>query len=346
MIIGGMFELETPSSCTIKEMPNTIYAMSGRCALYTCLIDLPKSVKRIAYVPAYTCETVLGSYIKAGFSLRFYDVDPNELKPLFKQEDLDGVGVMDLCGYYGFIRYDESFLKLCHDRNIYIVHDTTHSPTYPDPNADYAAGSLRKWMGIASGGVAIKKAGPFDVKMLETEEEHIRGRYKAMEERSVALSTGDASFDDKAHETFWNTELRLRKIFDAYSSDEKSIEIIRHFDFKSMIDKRRRNFKTIIDNLDASKGWRPVFTELHLHDVPSHFSLYADDRNNLQSFLKDKEIASTVYWPLPPMLDDIEKYQGAKYIYSHICSIQLDQRYTDDKMRYLASVLNEYSKLH
>lgn len=344
MVIGGMFELEKMDSSSIKEMPNTIYTMSGRCAIYACLKDIDAKGKKRAYVPAYTCETVLGSYEKAGYELRFYDISPEGLVPQFREEDLDGITVLNLCGYYGFITYDEDFLKKCHDKGIIILHDTTHSPTYPDPMADYAAGSLRKWMGIASGGVAIKKSGPFKVELLPAEEEHIKGRYKAMEERSKAIETGDDSYNRMASETFWTTELRLRKIFDAYSSDEKSVEIIRHFDFASMIRKRRENFETVISLLNPTKGWRPAFTRLGEHDVPSHFTMFAEDREKMQKFLMDKGISSTVYWPVPPMLDDLSHYKGASYIYEHICSVQLDQRYGKKQMEYLAESLNEYTE--
>ncbi len=346
MKIGGMFELEKCDDKQTIDVPNTIYCMSGRCALYACLEDIGSSANKSAYVPAYTCETVLGSYIKAGYSLKFYDVDPDNLKPIFKEEDLEGVGVLGLCGYFGFIRYDEEFVKLAHDRGIIVLHDTTHSPYYVDPNADYGAGSLRKWMGIASGGVAVKKSGPFSIKLKAAEEEHIKGRYKAMEEREKALKLGDDSFNKKASDTFWKTELRLREIFDAYSSDEESIYIAKHFDYQAMKNKRREHFDVIIENLKEPKGFKPVFTELREHDVPSHFPLYADDRDKLQSFLKERGISSTVYWPLPPMLDDINKYEGAKYIYDHIASVQLDQRYDNETMKYLADVLNEYSELN
>ncbi len=343
MKIGGMFELEKCKAGNEKEKPNTIYAMSGRCALYACLKDIKDDVKKVAYVPAYTCETVLGSYLKAGFSLRFYDIAPDNLTPIYKEEDLDGVGVFGLCAYYGFIRYDQDFLKIVHDRGIIIVHDTTHSPLYTDPMADYSAGSLRKWMGIASGGVAYKKAGEFNIELMPPEAEHIKGRYKAMEERFIAIKSGDDEYNKKASETFWETELRLRKIFDAYKSDDESTFIAKNFDYDAMAKKRRENFMAIISSLEPAYGWRPIFTELKEHDVPSHFSLYADSRDELQSFLRERGISSTVYWPLPPMIDDIKKYPGAMYIYSHICSIQLDQRYDEDAMKYLASVLNEYS---
>ena len=346
MVIGGMFELEKAAGRLTEERPNTIYTMSGRCAIYACLKDMGSSKKKIAYVPAYTCETVLASYQKAGYSLRFYDIDPDGLKPLFKEDDLEGVGIMNLCGYYGFLTYDDTFIDICHKKGITILHDTTHSPTYPDPKADYAAGSLRKWMGIASGGIATKSSGAFTFPLLPVDEEHMKGRYKAMEERSKAIETGDDSYNAKASETFWDTELRLREIFDAYSSDEYSVDIILHFNFKAMEKKRRSNFKTVISNLSKPRGWRPIYMSLKDNDVPSHFSLFADNRDDLQRFLRERKIASTVYWPIPPMIDDISRYKGASYIYDHICSIQLDQRYGKKEMEYLANSLNAYSDKH
>lgn len=343
-MIGGMFEKEKIGNVTNAERANTIYAMSGRCALYACLLDMDIKGEKTAYVPAYTCETVLSSYLKAGFSLRFYDTDPEGLVSLFKEEDLKGVSVLGICGYYGFVRYDEKFVKKAREKGIEVLLDTTHSPTYIDPYATYEAGSLRKWMGIASGGIAFKSASPFKISLLPPDKEHLEGRYKAMEKRSLSLSSGDLSYDAKASETFWNTEMRLRKMFDAYDSDEYSKEVIRHYDFDSMIKIRRANFNTIIKNLKDPKGWRPIFTKLRESDVPSHFSLYADDRDSMQKFLKQRGVNSTVYWPEPPMLDDIDKYPGSKYIMQHIMSIQLDQRYERDDMEMLAYVLNSYSE--
>lgn len=346
MVIGGMFELEKPGNGPCLERKNTIYTMSGRCALYACLVDMGKTAGQIAYVPAYTCETVLGSYLKAGYELRFYDVEPKGMVPVFKEEDLDGVGVLGICGYYGFLSYDRKFVELAASRGIRILLDTTHSIGYVDEDADYCAGSLRKWMGIASGGVAVKKAGPFSIELLAPEEEHIRGRYKAMEERSLAISSGDASYDAKAGQTFWETEMRLRKIFDVYASDPLSTEIAKHFDYGNLAKKRRDNYGYLMECLGDTKGFCPVFGFPGDDEIPSHFTIYADDREDLRNFLLENEIASTVYWPVPPMLEHPEKYPGASYIYSHVLSIQLDQRYGRKEMKYLATVLDAYSKKH
>ena len=322
-VIGGMFPLEKPGTGDNGYLASlggdAELFMSGRCALYACLEDIGGgSAGKTAYVPSYTCETVLAPYEKAGYRLRFYDIDPENMRP-----------VMGLCGYYGFIRYDGSFPGVCHRHGVKVVQDTTHSPYFADPEADYLAGSLRKWMGVAP---------------LPPDEEHLKGRYDSFEERSEALRTGDESHDEKASGIFWETELRLRRIFDSYAGDELSERIIRTFDFDGMRERRRRNYTTVLSLLRSNRNYRVVFDTLEDCDVPSHFTVYADDRDSFQQALREKGISSTVYWPRTPASESTEGfdelYPGAAYIYDHVCSIQIDQRYGDDEMRYLASVLN------
>ena len=307
-VIGGMFPLEKPGTGDNGYLASlggdAELFMSGRCALYACLEDIGGgSAGKTAYVPSYTCETVLAPYEKAGYRLRFYDIDPENMRPVFREGDLEGVSVMGLCGYYGFIRYDGSFPGVCHRHGVKVVQD----PLPPD-------------------------------------EEHLKGRYDSFEERSEALRTGDESHDEKASGIFWETELRLRRIFDSYAGDELSERIIRSFDFEGMRERRRRNYMTVLSNLRAPRDFRVVFDTLEDCDVPSHFTVYADDRDSFQQTLREKGISSTVYWPRTPASESTEGfdelYPGAAYIYDHVCSIQIDQRYGDDEMRYLASVLN------
>ena len=81
--IGGMFHYE-PSKpiengyfsriCSPKD--DLAFAMSGRCGIYYCLQDIARhDTRKVAYVPMYTCETVLAPFEKAGYQLKFYDLD-------------------------------------------------------------------------------------------------------------------------------------------------------------------------------------------------------------------------------------------------------------------------------
>lgn len=345
--IGSMFALEQEKegkNLFLHTIGDDIrHYMSGRCALYGCLKEIRTSDSiRKAYVPAYTCETVLSSYEKAGYDLAFYDVDRERLTPLFKEEDLKGVSVLGLCGYFGFSSYDSAFVQHAKRQGIQVLQDTTHSLFSLDghsPDADYYAGSARKWMGVASGGVAIKREGTFSLPMIQPEETHLKGRYLAMQYRQEALDSGDTTHDKQASDVFWETEMRLRQMFDAFEGDALSTAILTHYDGAPLFAKRRDNYQKVLDTLRESKQCRAVFPHLDEASCPSHFCFYSNDREKAQKQLEEKGIRSTVYWPVPPMLKDPSTMAHAEWIYDHIASVQIDQRYNEEDMEFLGEAL-------
>lgn len=337
-VIGGMFPFEStfpaengyfqricPSSGDISFM------MSGRCGIYRCLQDICQyDQKKVAYVPIYTCETVLAPYEKAGYRLKFYELDEN-LHSVFDEAALDEISVLSLCGYYGFCSYDHAFIRACKDRGIVILEDVTHSLLSSDgidPLCDYAAGSFRKWMGVSCGGFAMKRAGKFSVPTLPVNPRHLELRDKA-----IGQGSGDI---------FWEGELLLREMFDSYAGDQRSEFILRHADLAGISAKRRENYGTILRELPAHpSGFRPVFPTLTPEAVPSHFTVYADQRDKFRRFLDERGIHSTVYWPVGPLVD-LTGHDTARYIYDHIVSLPCDQRYSVDDMVRVAQVLREY----
>ena len=152
--LGGYFETEelvpeenrffdqlTPEGGDLR------FLMSGRCGILCALEDWKTGdSKRVAYVPSYTCGTVLAPYVKAGFRLKFYEVD-RSMTPVWEDQALGEISVLNLCGYYGFSRYDRAFVQKCREQGICILEDSTHSVLSLDgisPDADYITGSLRK----------------------------------------------------------------------------------------------------------------------------------------------------------------------------------------------------------
>ena len=301
--IGGMFYYEP---CKVAENGyfervcppdgDLAFTMSGRCGLYYCLEDIMlQDTRRVAYIPMYTCETVLSSYEKAGYQLKFYDIDEN--------------------------------------LRIVILEDVTHSMLSADgidPLCDYFAGSFRKWMGIACGGIAVKRNGKFAKPLLPVDPTHLR-------QREAAIETAES-------DVFWEGEMRLRQMFDSFAGDERSEYILRHADFDAICAARRANFSAILNGLPKElHGIRPVFPILTGAAVPSHFCLYAERRDEFQAFLAERQIRSTVYWPVGPMVHP-EGHPSVTYIYDHIVSVPCDQRYQPSDMQRVAEAFAAYSE--
>ncbi|NCC63493.1 MAG: hypothetical protein EOM15_02400 [Spirochaetia bacterium] len=348
MRIGRLFAEETsqgPRRVWYDKLGDSIqFYMSGRCALYACLLDIkPRYQTKIAYVPAYSCETVLNSYLKAGYSLLFYDIARTNLEPIFDEAALQIISVINICGYYGFSRYSQKFILRCKQQGIVIIQDTTHSLFSYDghsPLADYYAGSLRKWLGVACGGIAIKKNGVFLQDPLPFDSEHLEGRYEAMACSREAEKTGQSQYEQKAMDLFWKTEYRLRSMFDRFGSDKASIDIIEHLEWDEIVLIRRQNYQTILDFPLNSEACCPVFPQLDAVSCPSHFAFYSENRAYVQKELMEKGIRSTIYWPLPLMFTPSDQCSESSWIYEHILCVQIDQRYSYEDMQYLGKVLS------
>mgnify|MGYP007044241350 CR=1 FL=1 len=90
--IGGFFTYEPLPETENHYLENLCppggslrFFMSGRCANYYALQDICLTdTRKAAYVPVYTCETVLAPFLKAGYELLFYDVS-KDLTPIFDE---------------------------------------------------------------------------------------------------------------------------------------------------------------------------------------------------------------------------------------------------------------------
>jgi dTDP-4-amino-4,6-dideoxygalactose transaminase len=138
----------------------------------------------------------------------------------------------------------------------------------------------------------------------------------------------------------------LRRIFDAYESDEPSEYTLRHADLNGISRKRRENYLAVIEGLhDDLNGITVIFPQLPENTVPSHFVIYAEQRDALQSYLLENQIRSTVYWPVGPEIN-LSGHETARYIYEHILAIPCDQRYSPSDMRRVSDALNHFGESH
>ncbi len=336
--IGGLLPLEKTqekenhffdSLCTHDDLK---FMMSGRCAIYYAIEDIKTTdTKKVAYLPLYTCETVVAPYKKAGYTLMFYHLD-RSMTPVFDESVLDKISVINLCGYYGFCKYDREFVKKCKEHGVCIIEDVTHSVLSAngvDPLADYVVGSLRKWMGVAAGGFAMKRNGTFAFAPLEPHPEHLRQRYEAIENNDSEL--------------FWSCEMKLRQIFDAYAGDEQSEYIMKHADYQEISKKRRENYQYLLDHMKKNDAIKIVFPQLDAESVPSHFTLFVSDRARFQEYIEKNGIKTSIFWPQGPYID-LTHQDDTRYIYEHVISLPCDQRFDVSDMQYVCDVLNAYGE--
>lgn len=352
MEIGGFFPYELVvtekndyMSLVCPNYDDSRHLMSGRCAIYFCLKDsMLTDNKRCAYLPAYTCETVISCFIKANYKIYYYDFDEN-LVPQFQDTIIENISFLLFCGYYGFNTFDVSFVKKCRQKGVTVMQDMTHtafSPTGACPEADYIAVSLRKWMGVTSGGLAIKRKGTFGISTVPAHEEHLKIRDKALHCRLMYEKTGNDQLKQDGYDAFWEAEWMLREIFDIQEGDASSLNTIHHYPLAKAIEKRRQNYAFLLEHLPKNPAIRPVFPILPEDTCPMFFPFICENRKAVIEFLEEEGIAPKVYWSVPPFIS-VSDYPGAQYIYDHIMSISCDQRFTIADMKKVVHTLTRLS---
>lgn len=352
MEIGGFFPYEDAvtqkhdyMSLVCPDYDDSRHLMSGRCAIYFCLKDcMLTDKKRVAYLPAYTCETVISCFIKANYKIYYYDVDEN-LVPQFEDTMIENISFFLICGYYGFNTFDLGFVKRCRQKGVTVMQDLTHtafSPIGACPETDYVAVSLRKWMGVTSGGLAIKRKGTFGILAIPSHQEHLKIRDRALHCRLMYEKTGDEQLKKEGYDAFWEAEWMLRDVFDIQEGDPTSLHMISHYPLAQAIQKRRSNYAFVLEHLPQNPAIRPVFLMLPEDTCPMFFPFICENRKAVIERLEGEGIAPKVYWSVPPFMF-IKDYPGAQYIYDHIMSISCDQRFTAADMRKVVHTLASLS---
>lgn len=354
MEIGGFFPyeeaLQSENEYVARMCPDatdTQHLMSGRCAIYYCLQDsMLTDNKRVAYLPAYDCETVTGCFVKAGYEIYYYDFDKH-LVPQFDESLINKISFLLITGYYGFNTVDKNFVKKCRAAGVTVMEDTTHTALSPIgfcPDTDYVAVSLRKWMGVISGGLAIKRGGQFQITPLPSDTHHLEVRNHALSSRQAYEATGNEDLNKESLDAFWEAEWMLRKIYDIQEGDPKSLESINHYPIDEAIRKRRENFAYLLEHLPENPDVRPIFKELPDDVCPMFFPFFCDKREALMEHLAANAIPPKIYWPVPPFIE-ISNYPGAEYIYSHVMSICCDQRFSTEDMQKVVEIFEKFAAL-
>lgn len=332
--------------------------MSGRCAIHLALetLDLPPE-DRIAYLPAYTCETVLAPFHALNYRLRFYAID-EAFRPHFESERLQEAKLLLITGYYGRKSYQEAFLderplwseqelvstlQPFQRQGLKLFMDLTHSIFDADPflpGWDVAAASLRKWLPIASGGLAMIREGRLKAPALPVHEAHV-----ALREELYDLAEAQAP---QLMDCFWKGERLLRRLHGSYASDEDSALKRQLIDRQTLVEKRRVNVLRLEKALPKSAYFKSgalaftlPFGPLGAGACPSHFTVLSDQRDALQRHFEAAKIHSSIYWPLLEDLPVALKKESRR-ITDRVLSLPIDQRYGNDAMERIIAAFHSF----
>ena len=306
-------------------LPDDIkWFLSGRSALSFIIRDIKKKydVKTVA-MPNWCCDSMIIPFAREGIEVCFYDTNIPKCDILLTME------------YFGFIRNNPI------DFDGIVIYDVTHSLFSPNMGIkrgkakdEYFFGGLRKWAGFKTGGFAGRFDGEFGVEMPgETNKEYIKLRTRAMCEKAEYIS---GNREDKEYLKFFSSAEDMLEECNICAGFDDDINAARNLDASFIRTRRRENAKILLEEVSDIA----LFKELKEDDVPLFVPIVLpnDKRNTLRKHLIENNIFCPIHWPYT-------KWHGEKYdIFDTELSLICDQRYNEDDMKYICSIIKELRK--
>ena len=209
-----------------------------------------------------------------------------------------------------------------------IIEDITHSifstKRYSE-KSDYLIASLRKWMPILSGGLAINMNSNFNIELnSKTNNEMIKIKTNAMKNKKDYIEGRNTNKEEFLDEYNKSNKV-LEKEYKNFSIDEKSLEIINKIDIQNIINTRVENAKIIYDKLRKNSKVRFLVEDYNEKDALLFVPIVLEHnlRNELKKYLIDNKVYLPVHWPLEESLNNI---------FDKELSLVCDQRYSKEQI--------------
>ncbi len=303
-----------------------------------------KKIKKIALIPAFTCETVIQPFLDYGYQLCSYSLDHCLMltgKMLQEALEKSDAKVVLIHRYFGFdtLMECESVIEKYRQKGVVFIEDRTQClySNLKYIEFDYTIGSLRKWEGAPDGAYAVCSQGKFENKPREY--------HKALETAKIEAGyakyryiSGETENKEKFLALFQKAEKILEKEQKLYRISPMAERMQASLDVETLRRNRRRNYKLVYNRLLEHKQIKILTPELSCNDTPFYLVISVKNRDALQKKLTERQIYSPILWPKADSLTDI--CEEAETFYKNNLCLPIDQRYgLDDMERMVDCVL-------
>lgn len=333
----------------LKKWENLELTLSGRDALSLFLDNISENQPKSVLLPDYLCSSIIKPFKDNGYDFHFYEIDM-ELKPNIKEIEKklinNKVGIFFHMGYFGFQSNKKlvELENLLKSKNIIIVEDVTHTLFSENVtlDSDYYLASIRKWLGVLSGGLLASPKHKFSNcnneynAFIDLRKEGLLLKYQY-------ISNQDAIDKKVFLNIFAEAENILDKKRDVSGIDGLSKNIILNEDYKKNKFKRQENYQFLLDGLENISDINIIFDNL-TNECPLFCAIILKNervRNSLKNELIRHNIYCPIHWSRPKEVA-ANKEVGTNNIYDKILSIPCDQRYSNSDMSYIVDNIHNF----
>lgn len=319
----------------------------GRTALDFIIKDIKfKHSIKSAYLPSYCCASMVIPFIENDIKVDFYNVKYSKQNGFEYDIDYDkSTDIFLAMNYYGFTQSEMKVeIEAFKDKKVLVIEDITHSLFNSKKSyADYGIASIRKWMPIPSGAIAINYTNKFQdlYPDLKENSEYIRIKLTAMEIKREYMESDKKELKPIFLEKFDEINTLLDRDYKDFNIDNISLNILKTININSLINRRKKNKAYIYTNLKETNDIRLIYSEGPSDICPIFIPVRVNKnkRDILIKHLIKNDIYSPIHWNCYP---ESFNSKELREINQTILSLVCDQRYGEKEMKYMVSVINDF----
>jgi hypothetical protein len=325
-------------------MPYTLSVDTGRSAIFVALQDILRhGGRKIAYLPAYCCESVLYPFQQLGFKLQFYSAGKDLASPDGMPVDIENTAFLYI-HYFG-LRNDKitEWLKLSRKKtHFFVIEDCVQASFTSDvgSNGDYAVTSYRKFGSQPDGAMLGSKTPLSEIDLLDSDETFVSQKLVGK------IMRYENAPDELYLDLLEDSELRLNGRCSPRRTSWASAYLMERTDFAQLAMARRRNW-IYFDHQMQQNGTelvRPLFREIKEGEVPLGYPIVVLEgfRDQLRMFLKERRIFCAVHWPLG-VEQERSGWAEDVLLSQNLLTIPIDQRVNASALDYAAACIRQFS---
>jgi hypothetical protein len=313
---------------------------SGREALLCIWRVLQSANVNILYVPDYFCDEVVTWWEQKGIAIRRYTDGPHMTSPALETLTAthgDAVLAVNYFGVRDGAAWEEWSRK---NKDVMLIEDHSHDPLsgwVSDSKADYAFASLRKTFPTPDGSILWSPKG------LSLPEEQLEGdwagsalKLAAMILKKDYLDSGEEFLKEAFREFQGKGETILGEASTSAVSPWSRFLLSSGYpvDWR---EQRKKNVKALLDLISSHPSIQPLFTEWPDNNCPFNVVLLftsKEGRDQCRLRLISAGVYPSVHWELSPSATS-----DALALSNRVMTIPVDQRYDEEDMKYIASIL-------
>lgn len=354
MRIGGEFEISLEDFVRPKQdMPffykkkeNYLQVDTGRSALLLALQDiLRKGGERKAWVPAFSCDSVLLPFIQLGFSLHFYSMGEDLQSPRVLPDEVKGSTFLFI-NYFGKANHRiMNWIKTHpHRSQMFVIEDNVQAMLSRNvgDTGDYVVYSFRKFLPQPDGAVLAFNQSEGKFVLEDPDENFVSGKVIGK------IIRGTQTESSHFLQLFHKTEDRINSDIRPRSISFMSQFLLERTEFSSIAEVRKDNWENLYYMIrsegEVFSNITPLFNSLEKEEVPLGFPVRITniDRDSLRQYLAEKHIYCPIHW-------DIQGRPQAtgwpdELLSRNILTIPIDQRVGLREIEYIFHQLNSFVK--